>query len=134
VVTGWLIQGALNIQAEGATAIDIDDFGRWQNLSTGNITLGGDVVNDGGVTINANGISCGDADSITLTSTDTNQRSWSGEGGFRFGDVNVSYQTGSAVIHAASSTDSLNNGSNWTFVDCNIFEFNSLNFEGISID
>lgn len=134
VMTGWLIQGAQNIRAEGSTAIDIDDFGRWQNLSTGNVTLGGDVINDGNITLNANGLSCGDADSITITSTNTTQRSWSGLGGFRIGDVNVSYQTGSAVIHAADSTDSLNNGANWSFVQCSIFEFNGLNFEGINLD
>jgi hypothetical protein len=134
VVTGWLIQGAQNIRAEGSTAIDIDDFGRWQNLSTGNVTLGGNVINDGNITLNANGLSCGDADSITISSTDGTQRTWSGLGGFRMGDLTVSDESGSAVIHVADGTNNGNNGSNWSFVECSIFEFNGLNFQGINLD
>lgn len=134
IVAGWLIQGTLNIRAEGTTAIDIDDFGRWENTSTGNVTLGGDVINDGNITLNANGMSCGDANSITIASTNTTPRSWSGAGGFRIADVVVSYQTGSAVVYAASSTNNGNMGSNWRFTECNEFLFEGLDFEGLDVN
>lgn len=134
IVEGWLIQSSLNIRAEGTTAIDVDDFGRWSNTSTGNITLGGDVINDGNITLNANGASCGDSDSITIASTDASQRSWSGPGGFRITDVSVSYQTGSAVIYAASSTSGSSMGSNWHFIECNEFLFEGIDVEDLEID
>jgi len=134
VITGWLIQGAQNVRAEGSTAVNINDYGRWSNTSTGDLTLGGNLINDGNLTINANGMSCNDSDSITIASTNTTSRSWSGEGGFRVADVNVSYQTGSATIYAASSTDSGNMGSNWHFVDCNETLLNNLDIEGIDLN
>jgi len=134
IVTGWLIQGAFNVRAEGSTAVDIDDFGRWSNTSTGDLTLGGDLINDGSITLYGNGATCGDADSITITSTNTTPRSWSGAGGFRISDATISYQTGSAAIYAASSTNSGFNGSNWNFVDCTEFLFNDLIFEGVGIN
>ncbi len=134
ILAGWLIQGALNLQAEGTTAVDVKDFGRWQNMSTGSITLGGAVTNDGAITINSNGAACGDADSITIASTAAAQRSWSGAGAFRITDVNVSYQAGTATIYTASSTNSLNNGSNWIFVDCSMMLLEGLQLEGININ
>lgn len=134
IVKGVFNQGALNVRAEGTTAIDVKDQGRYRNSSTGNLTLGGNLVNNGELTLNSNGMSCGDADSITIASTTTSQRSWSGQGGFRIADVSVSYQTGSAVIYAGSSTDSGNNGTNWRFVECNESLFEGINFEGLEVD
>lgn len=134
VVEGWLIQGALNIRAEGATAVDIDDKGRWSNTSTGNLTLGGNLINDGQLTLNSNGMSCGDSKDITISSTTTLQRSWSGEGGFRISDVSVSYQTGSATIYAANSTNLGNMGSNWHFVECNETFLNKIDVAGLDIN
>jgi hypothetical protein len=134
IVAGWLIQETLNVRAEGATAVDIDDFGRWSNTSTGNITLGGSLINDGNLTLDGNGVGCGDTDDITIASTAAAQRAWSGAGGFRITDVTVSYQAGTAVIYATDSTNNLNMGSNWRFDSCSEFHFEGLDFEGISID
>jgi hypothetical protein len=136
ITEGELLQGALNMQIEGGTAIDIGDFGRWTNISTGNVILGGSVNSGGIITLNGNGLACGDADDIAITSTSGGtQRSWNGNGAFRITDVNVTDMTGTAVIHAGSSTISgQNNGANWVEVECNIFEFEGLEFEDIGID
>lgn len=134
IIDGKLVQGALNLRAEGASAITIAHTGMWQNISTGNITLGGTVTNDGRIQINSNGIACGDADSIQIRSTAAAQRSWVGSGSFVITDVDVEYQAGTATIRTASSTDSLNNGTNWLFVPCNETYFEGLDFEGINVD
>ncbi len=135
ITSGEFVQTTDDVRLEGTTALQLYDFGRYTNLSTGNLTLGGNVVNDyGAITFNANGAACGDADSITIASTNTTPRSWSGNGAFRITDVNVSYQTGSATIKAASSNDGGNNGSNWLFIACSIFEFSGLNLEGLEVN
>ena len=134
ITQGILNQGALNVQLEGTTALTLEDAGQWVNTSTGNLTLGGDVVNRGAITLNSNGPACGDADSIQLRSTAASQRSWSGNGAFRITDVDIQYQAGTAVIYTASSTNNGNNGSNWLFTDCNITNIEGLEFEGININ
>ena len=134
IALGTLVQGSLNIRAEGTTAIDLDDFGRWTNLSTGNVTLGGNLTNDGIITLNANGLACGDADSIQIRSTAAAQRTWSGPGAYRLTDVDVEYQSGSAIIHAGSSTNTGNNGTNWLFDECSLMNIDSMEFEEIDIN
>ena len=78
-------------------------------------------------------MSCGDNDNIAINSTNATPRAWSGAGGFRITDVDVQYQTGTAIIYTTSSTNSGNMGSNWLFIECNVFLFNSLDLEGIDI-
>ena len=136
IAAGELIQGALNLRAEGSTAVQLYDFGRWTNLSTGNITLGGDVINDyGAITLNSNGAACGDADSIQIRSTAAAQRSWSGGGAFRMTDVDVEYQTGSTDTFAASSSNTGNNGANWLFTGCaDMFNFEGVNLERLDLN
>ena len=119
------------MQTEGSTAIKIDDTGRYHSLSTGDLTLGGDVLNDGEITLDANGSGCGDSDDITVSSTTTTNRTWSGAGGFRLTDVTASYQTGSAVIHVGSGTDAGNNSGNWLFIDLVFLEMNGFKGRGV---
>lgn len=134
ITQGVLNQGTLNVQLEGTTALTVEDQGHWYNISTGDITLGGNVVNRGAITLNSNGVSCGDADSITIASTASTSREWSGNGAFRITDVTVSWQSGSAIIYTASSTSSGNMGANWIFTDCSILNIEGIDFEGVNID
>lgn len=82
----------------------------------GSLILGVNVTNNGTVSLNSNGPSCGDADSIQLRSSVGGvQRTWSGSGKFVIADVDVRDQGGSATIVANSSTSISGNGANWTF-------------------
>lgn len=80
----------------------------------GNITLGGDVTNNGIIRLNANGAGC-QADSIALRSTNATQRNWNGAGYFLMTDVDVAGQSGSPIINVYNGTNSGNNGANWVF-------------------
>ncbi|MFL6335798.1 MAG: carboxypeptidase regulatory-like domain-containing protein [Pyrinomonadaceae bacterium] len=93
--------------------------GTFQNLGTGDLTLGGDVSNDGAVNINGGGAACGEADAILIRSSAAGaQRAWSGTGTFSLADVDVRDQGGTASVVVRSGTDSGNNGANWTFSVC----------------
>ncbi len=136
ITSGEFVQTTGDVRLEGATtSLLLSDYGRYTNNSTGDLTLGGGVINDyGEITLNSNGSGCGDAKDIIIASTATAQRAWSGEGANRIIDVSVSYQSGSATIKAASSTDGGNNDTNWLFIDCGIFDFEGLNIEGTNIN
>ncbi len=93
--------------------------GAFQNLGTGDLTLDGDVSNDGTITLNGGGAACGDTDSILLRSVDpAGQIIWAGAGTFSLTDVDVSSQAGTAPVTVRSGTNSGNNGANWTFTVC----------------
>jgi len=135
LTTGTLNQNALNVQVEGATAVTIGSSGKWSGLSTGNLTLGGTLSNSGNITLNANGVACGDADDILIRSTAAIQRAWNGIGTFSLVDVDVEYQAGTAKISVQSGTDSGNNGANWNIYDvCYAFRFEDLLLDGLLID
>ena len=100
-----------------ATVASVSSGATWQNLGTGDLSLSGGVANAGTINFNANGNTCGDADSIQiLSSASSTQRAWSGLGTFSMTDVNVKDQTGTAAITVTSGTNSGNNGVNWVFV------------------
>ena len=115
---GTFSQGAsFNLTVGGK--LMINSGGAFQNLGTGDLTLAGDVANEGSITLNGGGAACGDADSILLRSSDAAaQRAWSGAGTFSVADVDVSAQAGSAPVSVRSGTNSGNNGGNWTFTVC----------------
>jgi CSLREA domain-containing protein len=93
--------------------------GAFRSLGTGDLTLGGDVSNDGIVNLDGGGAACGDADSILIRSSAAGaQRAWTGVGTFTLADVDVRDQTGTASIAVRSGTNSGNNGANWTFTVC----------------
>lgn len=116
ITDGELVQGALNVRSEGSSAVTIAAAGAWTNISTGDLTLGGSFANSGTATFQGNGSACGDANDILLRSTAAAQRSWTGAGTFNINDADIEYQAGTASITAFSSTDSLNNGANWTIL------------------
>jgi len=116
-ISGILDQGAsFNLTASGSpTAITIASGGLLRNLGTGDLTLGGNVTNNGTVSFNGGGVSCGDADSILIrSSVGATQRTWSGTGVFDFTDVDLQDQAAALALIAVSSTDSGNN-TGWTF-------------------
>ena len=64
----------------------------------------------------AAGAGCGGTDDILIrSSVAATQRAWSGTGTFTLKDVDVKDQAGTAAITAYNSTNTGNNGANWTF-------------------
>jgi hypothetical protein len=117
VSAGTFSQGAVDITSGPIT---IASGATYQNLGTGDLTLTGNVTNSGTINFNGNGGSCGDADSIVISSSASGtQRTWSGSGTFSMTDVAVSDQRTPVVpppaaIFVTSGTDSGNN-TGWFF-------------------
>jgi hypothetical protein len=99
------------------TAVSIGASGTWTNTSTGDLILGGGFSNAGTATFQGNGVTCGQADSISITSIDTTDRNWTGAGTFTMNDVTVSDQSSTPTITVYSGTNT-SAASNWTFQDC----------------
>ncbi len=117
ITDGELVQGALNIRAEGTAAVSVGSAGKWSNISTGDIKLGGTVVNAGYIYLSSGNISpcSGGTDSIAITSTvGGTQRNWSGAGSFALYNLSVTDMTDSAIT-AYQSTFS---NSTWTNGSC----------------
>jgi hypothetical protein len=113
-ITKDLVQGAGNLTAG---TISIGSGGTWINESTGDLTLGaGGLANSGYLKLDSNGGGGGSADSILIrSSASPTQRAWSGTGTFIMQDLDVQDQAGTATITVYNGTNSLNNGTNWTF-------------------
>jgi hypothetical protein len=105
-----------------ADSITLAAGGTWKNSSgtTSTITIGGGgVSNDGTINFNSSTAGCGEGDAIRIRSTSGGiTRAWDGTGAFAIIDVDVKDQAGSAQIIVFNGTDTGNNGSNWTFNDC----------------
>jgi hypothetical protein len=96
--------------------------GKWFNRGDGDITLGVGVTNFGSIDIDGGGssVNCNETDTVLIRSTTQGvQRTWLGSGSFFISDADIQDQAGTSPITVYSSTDSNNNGSNWTFnLDC----------------
>lgn len=106
-----LTTGTLTIGAGGV----LRDFG------TGNLTLGGSLVNNGLLDFNGGGAGCGDPSAgdplLIRSSQNGTARGWSGTGSFSVVDVDLQDQNAASVaggITAFASTNSGNN-TNWLF-------------------
>ncbi|MCA1634041.1 MAG: immunoglobulin domain-containing protein [Acidobacteria bacterium] len=104
-----------------AGAIAISAGGILRNFGNGNLTLGGNLVNNGIFNFNGGGTGCGDANAgdplLIRSSQSGTARNWSGTGAFSVVDVDVKDQNASAVsggITAFTGTNSGNN-TNWIF-------------------
>ncbi|RJR15324.1 glycosyltransferase [Candidatus Microgenomates bacterium] len=117
VTKGTLVQGALNVQVEGASAVSVAANGTWSNTSTGDLTLGGTFDNSGIVTFQGNGATCGDADDIAISSTSATDHNWTGAGTFNMNDITVSDQSSTPTITVYSGTNT-SAAANWTFSGC----------------
>jgi hypothetical protein len=113
ITRGILSQGTFNVRALGTTAVSIGANGTWENISTGDISLGGNLSNAGTLTFKGNN-TCGGADDIVITST-SGTPSWSGAGSFELRDVSLANQNASVAISVFSSTDAGGNTGSWTF-------------------
>ncbi|MFL6255325.1 MAG: beta strand repeat-containing protein, partial [Pyrinomonadaceae bacterium] len=102
---GTFSQGAsFNLSAGTLT---VTAGGVFQSIGTGDLTLGGDVSNDGTIHLDGGSAACGDADTILLRSSAAGaQRAWTGSGTFSLSDVDVSDQGGTAPIAVRSGTNS----------------------------
>jgi len=96
--------------------ITVGPAGRLINDSSTTITLGGNVANAGNIFLLGPGAACPQADTVLIRSSVAGtQRNWSGVGNFAIADADIRDMAGTAPIIAYSSTDSGNNGTNWTF-------------------
>lgn len=97
------------------TALTVGASGVLKMVGTGDLTLAGNVANDGQIIIE-NNQTCGGTDDIQiLSSVAGTQRAWSGAGTVTVYDATVKDQGGSLAITAYSSTSVSGNGANWTF-------------------
>jgi len=96
--------------------VTVERGAMWRNRGTGDVTLAGNVTNNGGRIGFRSSNTCGDADSISIQSSSGGvQRSWSGTGEFIMHDVTVQDMGGTAAITAYSSNSVSGNGGNWAF-------------------
>jgi hypothetical protein len=124
ITDGQLIQGNYDVRAEGSTAVSIASGTdkEWTNIGTGDLVLGGNFSNFGSVSFSANDVECGGndddggPDDISISSTDTNLKTWSGSGTFNLYNITASYQADSSI----SCTSCTNSGgtSTWIFANC----------------
>lgn len=111
ITSGTLDQGKnANIEAGEIT---IAQNGILQNLGTGDLTLGGNLTNNGLVNLDGEGIEETNEDPIKIRSAQKDtQRTWSGNGKFTLKDVDIKDQivgTPPGSIFVSSGTDSGNN-------------------------
>ena len=100
---GTFSQGA-SFNLTVVNTLMVNAGGAFQNLGTGDLTLDGDVSNDGTITLNGGGAACGDTDSILLRSVDpAGQIIWAGAGTFSLSDVDVSSQAGTPPSPCAAA-------------------------------
>ncbi|MBI2984867.1 MAG: hypothetical protein HYY50_04560, partial [Candidatus Kerfeldbacteria bacterium] len=123
IADGELIQGTLNVRAQGSAAVVIEGGaspGKWSNTSTGDIILGGTFDNAGTAVLQGTTTACSEADEIAITSTvGGTQRNWLGAGTYTLNDLNVTDMTSTPTITTYSSTFS-NVGANWVKTGCPI--------------
>jgi len=119
ITDGELIQGALDIRVEGATAVSIATNGAWTNIVTGDLTLGGTFTTAGTATFNTNNnAQCTDVtDDIVITSTDTNTRLWTNTGTLVLRNVNATYMTNASIT---AYTSTLGTGTTWVAGSCGV--------------
>jgi len=122
--THTFTQGNNNITAGGASAVTVGANATWNNIGTGDLTLGGTFANSGTVVFNTSNNGCtggGIADDIAITSSaGGTQRNWTSSSPIEMYNVSVTDMTSSADILAYSSTFS-NVGPKWALVKCSDF-------------
>jgi len=113
VTTGIFDNALRTVRMEGTTSVSIATNGIWRDISTGDIVLGGSLINNGTLTFKANN-TCGGTDDIAITAV-SGTPSWSGSGSFELRDVNMSNQNAAVPITLFSSTNTTGNTGSWTF-------------------
>jgi hypothetical protein len=120
ITDGELIQSTYNVNAEGGTAVSVGASGEWNNVSTGDLVLGGSFTNAGSVAFDTSDSGCTDiGDAILITSTVTGtRRIWSGAGTFDMHNLDVLDQGASGISITAYDSTYRGNGANWLFTTC----------------
>lgn len=115
VTDGELVQGTTNVSM---ASLSVSSSGKYSNVSTGDLTLSGDVANEGTIVFNSGGGGSSVDGILIRSSSGSTQRNWQGAGTFSMTDVDVQDQTvvggTPALISVSSGTDSGNN-INWFF-------------------
>ncbi len=116
--TGGAVTPTSNVRTDGT--LSVLSGATFQKFGAFTLTTGvGGVSNAGTIELSGTTSACGETDNLLIRSSVLGtQRSWSGAGTFTISDVDVQDQAGSASITALSSTNSGNNGGNWTFAAC----------------
>lgn len=97
------------------TTLTIGASGTLSMMGGQTLTLGGTLTNSGTIKLWGSGV-CGGGDNALIRSSSTGvQRSWNGAGTFTIYDADVRDMAGAATITLYSSTNTANNGANWTF-------------------
>jgi hypothetical protein len=113
VASTFEVDGTSTISASGT----LSDYAPLTATST--LKLGGNLVNNGTLTLSGGGASCGNIPSVYIRSTTTGvQRTWSGTGTSTLQNVDMEDQTSTVAINVYNSTNSGNNGPNFSFVPC----------------
>jgi len=133
ITDGELVQGNYNITSQGSSAVSVASAGKWNNVGTGDLTLGGTFANSGTVIFNTSNNGCtggGIADGIAITSTaGGTQRNWTSTSPIQMFNVSVTDMTSSADIIAYSSTFS-NVGPKWALAKCSDYSTPYNRIEG----
>ena len=121
IIDGELPQGIYDLRAEGGTtAVSIEENGEWNNVSTGDLVLGGTFTNAGSVSFSAADVECsggGGTDTITITSTTAGQaRTWTNTGTIFLYNIAAQDQADSAII--CTSCTNTGSSSTWKFENC----------------
>ena len=92
----------------GSGGLQIDSGGTLKNTgSGGTLSLAGNVTNNGTVSMKGNN-TCGGGDVVTVTSSNTTKRVWSGTGTAFFADTTLNYQQFGTTKYLYSSTETNN--------------------------
>lgn len=97
------------------TTLTVGASGVLKMFGSQTLTLAGTLSNSGVIQMWGSGV-CGGGDNALIRSSSNGvQRSWNGAGTFTLYDIDVRDMAGSATITLYSSTNTANNGANWTF-------------------
>jgi len=121
IIDGELPQGIYDLRAEGGTiAVSIEENGEWNNVSTGDLVLGGTFTNAGSVSFSAADVECsggGGADTISITSTTAGQaRTWTNTGTIFLYNIAAQDQADAAIT--CTSCTNTGESSTWKFENC----------------
>jgi len=99
-----------------AGAITIGPGGTLRNFGAGNLTLGGNLINNGVFNFNGGGTACGDpngSDPMLIRSSSAGTaRNWSGTGAFSIVDTDIQDQNVTAIAAGVAAFTSNNSGGN----------------------
>jgi hypothetical protein len=102
-----------------AGAITIGASGTLRNFGAGNLTLGGNLINNGIFNFNGGGTACGDptpGDPLLIRSSSAGAaRNWSGPGAFSIVDSDIQDQNATAIVGGVTANTSTNSGNNTNF-------------------